>query len=1428
MPVTTNAGGESGPDPATFGGGAGAAGGIVGTNHLQSAVDKFTDSVTKLEGVATKLQAIPALSKGAGMLGSMASGANQPGPSSSGGTFPKLCNPFPTSSSAYKSQTPYGGQMAASPNGGITPPPSSVYPPGQQPPGMPQSQQTNGGFPNVQNPFGGGAQPPPGGGPPATVGGSGGPPANTTGNFPSVQNPYSSAGGTGQGGAPPGGGAPPNGGGSTHQSPSTTFGELAAGAYTGLAQTGASDMTGQISLNSYQQGASIGGIGPGGGTYGGNQKALAQQAYGTAGGGSQGGKQKQNIFGTSPQDLAQSFAIMGAQAGNPMLNQSSLGSNLLKGTAQFGYLNPAMSGAQSAQAMQQLYSPQSSMKQRMLGYSTTPLQAGKPGGANSMAKWAAGQFQTMDFGGMNKKPTANQMRAELGPNGIMSANLKAEGLNPSQYAAPLETYNALYQGLGQKGKSHPALNVSQAQKLMSGLSSQDPKKQSASENTLQNYGVNKNDLDKLKGVAGSKAASQGDKSAGFTSGLAGATRALQDFSQALNQALNTLHANNAVGAGQGFAGTMKSAGGGMGGGLVGGLAAGLAGKGIGGLLGKVLGKSKSPIGKLFGGGGGGAGGAAGGAEGAAGAGGTEAAAGGGGGVFGDLMGALGGAGSGGAGVLGGVGMGAVAGTAGIAGGAAIAEGAAHHLLGKIPGTKGKGKTSLTGHIGRAGQDLTAFNNIEPQHLMGHMWDAGKNILSGIGHLFGGGAGASMGPIIAANSKGSKNKVSQSVPKQAQTAVKMAESQQGVPYQWGAETPGKGFDCAGLTQWAYSRAGVKLPRTAKEQWEYLSKSEVKLTEVKEGDLVFGEGTDGQLGHVGLMTAKNKVIQAPQPGSKVAISNFSAAQWIHAARPAGSHSGKRSTDAGKAGTSKNPIIKAGSKPNGSPAGSPTSAPAKDSKTVTGATIAAYAEKFAGHKYVLGGPGDYQKKHDPPFGAWDCAGFVSQMYDHFGLGSPTSGINVSALIGWSKKSKSPVVGGMAFFAGSDGTSSHPGHVGLVTGKNKSIQAMDEALGTRNASLAGAVAFGVPPHGFAGGGSASGGSSGGGSGSGASVQKGLSASGGGGMGGADLGSGDSSGEGSTSEVAAFAGAISGGANAGSGYYGNSQQVEEVVPGSGGSGGGGGTGSAAVNGTGGTAIYNYLLANVFGGKKIAAAGAIASIYGESTWDPESKGTGGRGLIGWTPASTLPDSAFTGNAKKDMAAQLPLIKKFIQTSGDAGVINQMKSATTILQAANEWGKGVERFGINDVHSAGLAKAKAIAGLATGGAAAAGSTILAGERGPELVHVGNQPANVITSDQTQKLLKSAVGSPEGPYSKGGGSAMNFSSAHPIYSGGTGNNKGKGGAQVNLNFTSGSIVIQMPSSTGSLPTGASARKAATEIVDHLGKMDIYSAISSGSNS
>lgn len=90
---------------------------------------------------------------------------------------------------------------------------------------------------------------------------------------------------------------------------------------------------------------------------------------------------------------------------------------------------------------------------------------------------------------------------------------------------------------------------------------------------------------------------------------------------------------------------------------------------------------------------------------------------------------------------------------------------------------------------------------------------------------------------------------------AERAIKVAKKQLGDPYVWGATGPGA-FDCSGLVQFAWRKAGVKLPRTT---WAMLrhAKKRVSLSHLKPGDLIFTSGG----GHVGMYLGHRKVISAP---------------------------------------------------------------------------------------------------------------------------------------------------------------------------------------------------------------------------------------------------------------------------------------------------------------------------------------------------------------------------------------------------------------------------------------------------------------------------------------------------------------------------------------------------------------------------------------
>jgi len=120
------------------------------------------------------------------------------------------------------------------------------------------------------------------------------------------------------------------------------------------------------------------------------------------------------------------------------------------------------------------------------------------------------------------------------------------------------------------------------------------------------------------------------------------------------------------------------------------------------------------------------------------------------------------------------------------------------------------------------------------------------------------------------------------------AVHAAVSQLGVPYVWGSEEPGVGFDCSGLVQWAWAQAGVSIPRTTETEWPALT--HVSLDALQPGDLLFYDNLDGDnlIDHVVMYAGSgpygtSTVIQAPFTGATVSYSPIFTAGLIGAARP-----------------------------------------------------------------------------------------------------------------------------------------------------------------------------------------------------------------------------------------------------------------------------------------------------------------------------------------------------------------------------------------------------------------------------------------------------------------------------------------------------------------------------------------------------------------
>lgn len=102
---------------------------------------------------------------------------------------------------------------------------------------------------------------------------------------------------------------------------------------------------------------------------------------------------------------------------------------------------------------------------------------------------------------------------------------------------------------------------------------------------------------------------------------------------------------------------------------------------------------------------------------------------------------------------------------------------------------------------------------------------------------------------------------------AALAVKAAMSQIGVRYVFGGGSPATGFDCSGLTSWAWAQAGVELPHNAAAQYALLPK--VPIDQLQPGDLVFF-GRD--LHHVGMYIGNGQMVHAPYGGRTVTIASI----------------------------------------------------------------------------------------------------------------------------------------------------------------------------------------------------------------------------------------------------------------------------------------------------------------------------------------------------------------------------------------------------------------------------------------------------------------------------------------------------------------------------------------------------------------------------
>ena len=99
------------------------------------------------------------------------------------------------------------------------------------------------------------------------------------------------------------------------------------------------------------------------------------------------------------------------------------------------------------------------------------------------------------------------------------------------------------------------------------------------------------------------------------------------------------------------------------------------------------------------------------------------------------------------------------------------------------------------------------------------------------------------------------------------AARYARRLIGVPYRYGGDSPGGGFDCSGLVRYVFGRFGVDLPHSSYADFglgRYVGRAALRP-----GDLVFFDG----VGHVGMYVGAGSFIHAPHSGTTVRISSMS---------------------------------------------------------------------------------------------------------------------------------------------------------------------------------------------------------------------------------------------------------------------------------------------------------------------------------------------------------------------------------------------------------------------------------------------------------------------------------------------------------------------------------------------------------------------------
>jgi cell wall-associated NlpC family hydrolase len=153
--------------------------------------------------------------------------------------------------------------------------------------------------------------------------------------------------------------------------------------------------------------------------------------------------------------------------------------------------------------------------------------------------------------------------------------------------------------------------------------------------------------------------------------------------------------------------------------------------------------------------------------------------------------------------------------------------------------------------------------------------------SGGGNSGGGNSGGGTGDTASTGGSSSGSGGGYSAPavsSRAGLAVQAALAQQGVPYRYATSSPGVGFDCSGLTAYAWGQAGVGLPHQSRAQFGSVPR--VAIDQAQPGDLLFFYSP---ISHVSIYLGNGMQVHAPNTGKTVTVAAVNWGKVVGVGRP-----------------------------------------------------------------------------------------------------------------------------------------------------------------------------------------------------------------------------------------------------------------------------------------------------------------------------------------------------------------------------------------------------------------------------------------------------------------------------------------------------------------------------------------------------------------